>query len=151
MEKMILKLVYLISMLFLVITGFGQMPIFKRYYIADIPGLAWLAHFYTTHILHYLSAMVLTGLIFYIVFDTIFNKEKSIKLVPSVSAKLVMILVLIITGVPMMIKNFTGTPFSPNLIIVLDLTHILFCIIFIIYTLHTFLTRQKGIIHHLYK
>jgi len=33
---------YLITVIFLVLSGFGQMPIFKRYYIADIPGLGWL-------------------------------------------------------------------------------------------------------------
>ena len=33
---------YLISVFFLALSGFGQMPIFKRYYIADIPGLGWL-------------------------------------------------------------------------------------------------------------
>ena len=51
-------------MFFLVLTGFGQMPIFKRYYIADIPGLGWLAQFYVTHYLHYLGGaiiLLLTG------------------------------------------------------------------------------------------
>ena len=33
---------YLTTVFFLTLTGFGQMPIFKRYYIADIPGLGWL-------------------------------------------------------------------------------------------------------------
>ena len=33
------RYVYLITVFFLTLTGFGQMPIFKRYYIADIPGL----------------------------------------------------------------------------------------------------------------
>ena len=34
---------FLATVFFLTLTGFGQMPIFKRYYIADIPGLGWLA------------------------------------------------------------------------------------------------------------
>ena len=33
------KRLYLLSLFALVFTGFGQLPIFKRYYLADIPGL----------------------------------------------------------------------------------------------------------------
>ena len=149
MQTIILKFLYFISILFLAVTGFGQMPIFKRYYIADIPGLEWLAQFYVTHVLHYLSAMVLIGLTFYIIFDNVFNKNKTLEITPSVYAKIAMILVLMTTGMLMMVKNFTGTPFSPNFIIFLDLTHITFCVSFLVYTLHTLLTKQKGVIHNL--
>ena len=61
-----LRWIYLTTTFFLVLTGFGQMPIFKRYYIADIPGLGWLAEFFVTHYIHYLGAIVLLGLIAYI-------------------------------------------------------------------------------------
>ena len=149
MQTIILKVIYFLSIFFLVISGFGQMPVFKRYYIADIPGLEWLAQFYTTHIIHYVAAMVLIGLIFYIVFDNIFSRDKTLTITSSAYAKIAMILVLMTTGVLMMIKNFTGTPFSPNFIIFLDLTHLFFCVIFLVYSLHTLLTKQKGIIHNL--
>ena len=149
MQTIVLKVIYFLSILFLVISGFGQMPVFKRYYIADIPGLEWLAQFYTTHIIHYVAAMVLIGLVFYIIFDNIFSRDKALTITSSVYAKIAMILVLMTTGVLMMIKNFTGTPFPPNFIIFLDLTHLFFCVIFLVYSLHTLLTRQKGIIHNL--
>ena len=50
-------------------SGFGQMPIFKRYYIADIPGMGWAADFYLTHYIHYLGAIVLLGFFSYVVTD----------------------------------------------------------------------------------
>jgi len=53
-RKPIIRYLYLITLFFLVLTGFGQMPVFKRYYIADIPGLGWLAQFFVTHYMHYL-------------------------------------------------------------------------------------------------
>ena len=62
-----LKYSYLITLLFLTLTGFGQMPIFKRYYIADIPGLGWLAKFYITHFIHYLGAILILALLAYII------------------------------------------------------------------------------------
>lgn len=40
------------SSLGLALTGMGQMPIFSRYYIADIPGLGWLGNFRATAELH---------------------------------------------------------------------------------------------------
>lgn len=40
------------SSLGLALTGMGQMPIFSRYYIADIPGLGWLGNFLVTAELH---------------------------------------------------------------------------------------------------
>lgn len=49
-------------MLLMTVTGMGQMPIFKRYYIADIPGLGWLADPYTVHWVHYAGAIALMGL-----------------------------------------------------------------------------------------
>jgi hypothetical protein len=145
MQKIILKFLYFVSLFFLVISGFGQMPVFKRYYIADIPGLEWLAQFYTTHIIHYVSAMVLIVLVFYILFDNIFSKNRSLKIKAPIYAKIAMLFVLITTGILMMIKNFTGTPFSPNFIIFINLTHLIFCVIFLAYTLHTLLTKQKGV------
>jgi hypothetical protein len=47
-----LRIVYRLLALALVVTGFAQMPIFKRYYVADVPGLGWLADFTLNHALH---------------------------------------------------------------------------------------------------
>jgi hypothetical protein len=42
----------------LAVSGLAQMPIFKRYYIADLPGMGWTADFYFTHKMHYVAAAV---------------------------------------------------------------------------------------------
>lgn len=42
-----------------IFTGMAQLPIMKRYYIADIPGLEWSADFFITSELHYYAAMLL--------------------------------------------------------------------------------------------
>ncbi|MDJ0667751.1 MAG: hypothetical protein QNJ61_10750, partial [Desulfobacterales bacterium] len=57
-----MRAIYLTLLVFMGLSGFGQMPIFKRYYIADLPGLGWLAQFYTTHYIHYLGAILLLGI-----------------------------------------------------------------------------------------
>lgn len=39
-------------------TGAGQMPIFKRYYLADLPGMGWTADYLLLHTLHLALATV---------------------------------------------------------------------------------------------
>lgn len=47
----------------LAVSGLAQMPIFKRYGIADVPGLAWTADYHVTHLMHYAAAAVLLFLL----------------------------------------------------------------------------------------
>ena len=52
---------------------FRQMPIFKRYYLADIPGLAWTADFYITLYIHYVAAALFIGLSVYYLITRVFT------------------------------------------------------------------------------
>ena len=47
--KKALKWLYILTFTVMAFTGFGQMPIFKRYHVSDIPGMGWSADFYLTH------------------------------------------------------------------------------------------------------
>lgn len=53
------KRLLLVAALGLGLTGMGQMPIFSRYGIASLPGLAWLGDFRATALLHLALAAVL--------------------------------------------------------------------------------------------
>ena len=46
----------------LAVTGFGQMPLYKRYYVSSIPGLGWTADYYITHNIHYIGAVILISI-----------------------------------------------------------------------------------------
>ncbi|MDN5292956.1 MAG: hypothetical protein PWQ31_261 [Eubacteriales bacterium] len=48
-----------LSTFVLLFTGFGQMPIYRRYMVDRLPGLAWSSDFAVTLKLHYLAAAVL--------------------------------------------------------------------------------------------
>lgn len=56
------RLAFMLCVVVLAVSGFAQMPIFRRYYIADVPGLAWTDDFYFTSLLHYLAASVFLAL-----------------------------------------------------------------------------------------
>ncbi|NCD25286.1 MAG: FeS-binding protein [Deltaproteobacteria bacterium] len=53
------RVVFQLLVVGLLFTGFAQMPIFARYYLADVPGFAWTADYYLNHVLHYGLAIVL--------------------------------------------------------------------------------------------
>jgi formate dehydrogenase gamma subunit len=40
-------------------SGFGQMPLYKRYMLSEVPGMAWTADYSVTLLLHYIGAAVL--------------------------------------------------------------------------------------------
>ncbi|MHB8919331.1 MAG: formate dehydrogenase subunit gamma [Desulfocucumaceae bacterium] len=61
-----------LSTLALILSGFGQMPMYKRYRIADLPGLGWSADYSVTILIHYSAAMLfLAAVVYHIVFHLI--------------------------------------------------------------------------------
>ncbi len=58
-----MRLVFRLLVVALLFTGFAQMPIFARYYLASVPGFAWTADYYLNHVLHYGLAIVLLAIL----------------------------------------------------------------------------------------
>jgi putative Ca2+/H+ antiporter (TMEM165/GDT1 family) len=131
---------YLLTVFFLVLSGFGQMPIFKRYYIADIPGLAWLAEFFVTHYIHYLGAILFLAFTAYMIIDYLLVKRRSRQMTATGYLRGALLAGILASGILLVIRNLTGSNFSPGFIIFLDLCHMglvmaflfasLYCIIF---------------------
>lgn len=58
-----------LSSFVLIFSGFGQMPIYRRYGVANLPGLGWSGDYSVTLVIHYLAAMVLVfGAVYHLVF-----------------------------------------------------------------------------------
>jgi len=139
------KYIYSITLFFITLSGFGQMPIFKRYYIADIPGLGWLARFYVTHIIHYIAAIVLIILVTYIVFDFVFNRLNVSRITGYGYVKIVILSVLIASGALMVVKNLPDTYFGDNIIIALDLIHLGSCMMLLLVSCYTKIWKKRWI------
>ncbi len=118
------RFIYFVSLFMLYITGFGQLPIFKRYYLADVPGFGWLAQFYITHYLHYLFAILFMGMAGYAITLYIIRNRQKMKITAAGYFRGAVLTGLVVTGLILVIKNFTGVWWSPNVIIGLDLAHI---------------------------
>ncbi len=139
------QIVYGVTLFFITLTGFAQMPIFKRYYIADIPGLGWLAKFYITHAMHYIFATILIALCVYAVLDFALNKKKFFRVTASGFAKAVILLGLIVSGGLMVVRNLPGVYFSHTLIYVMDLSHIGLCMVLLMTSAYTLVKKKAWV------
>ena len=137
-----LRWLYLTTTFFLVLTGFGQMPIFKRYYIADNPGLGWLAEFFVTHYLHYLGAIVLLALAAYIVADYFILKRNSRRMTATGYIRFALLVGILVSGGLLVIRNLAGTNFSPEFIIFLDVTHLGLVMVFLFVSLYCLIVKK---------
>ncbi len=54
-----------VSGILLLFSGFGQMPMYKRYNLIKIPGLAWSSNYEITLLIHYVSAAIFTGVVLF--------------------------------------------------------------------------------------
>ena len=115
---------YLIAVFFLTLSGFGQMPIFKRYYIADIPGLGWLAEFYITHYIHYLVAILFLAFTSYMIIDYLLSKRKSRRVTITGYVRSALLAGILASGIFLVIRNLAGSNLSSDFIIFLDLCHL---------------------------
>jgi hypothetical protein len=131
---------YLLTVFFLALSGFGQMPIFKRYYIADIPGLGWLAEFFITHYIHYLAAILFLAFTAYMVIDYLLSKRKFRQMTTTGYVRSALLAGILASGIFLVIRNLAGSNFSSAFIIFIDLCHLglvmaflfvsLYCLVF---------------------
>jgi len=52
-----------ISGLFLIFSGFGELPMYKRYMVTQIPGLGWAGDFFINLKIHYLAGIVFVSIV----------------------------------------------------------------------------------------
>src|SRR5690606_15773098 len=101
----------------LALTGFAQMPIFKRYYIADLPGLGWLSQYFLTHYLHYLGAVILLAIMAYAVAALLLTQAGHHRVTVRGWVQAAFLAGLFATGVPRVIKNYEGYYLSEGWIV----------------------------------
>lgn len=64
-----------LSIFILLFTGFGQMPIYKRYFVVQLPGLGWTSNFLITLDIHYYAAAVSISISFFYAAYLLFSKK----------------------------------------------------------------------------
>ena len=115
---------YIVLMIALTLSGLGQMPIFTRYYVAQIPGMGWTGDFYFTHKMHYVAAAVLLFLLFWTLGRHLTVWHRRHRLTASGWIRALLLLGIVITGLVRVIKNEPTVSFSPTLTLLVDWTHL---------------------------
>ena len=126
-----------------IFTGMAQMPIMKRYYIADIPGLAWTADYYATSDLHYLAAALLLALIAWRLGLSARAGRLAWSWGPRRAWGWTLLGLLAITGAAKVARN-AGVFISPTMMVVLDLAHLGAAMAFMFTGLGVRLRRQPA-------
>ena len=134
---------YLTTIFFLTLSGFGQMPIFKRYYIADIPGLGWLAEFYVTHYIHYLGAILFLTLAAYMIIDYFILGRKTKRMTATGYVRFAILAGIVGSGIFLVIKNLSGSRLPSDFIIFLDLCHLGLVMAFLFVSLYCLIYKKK--------
>jgi hypothetical protein len=142
-ELKFFKPLYLVLLFVMGLTGFGQMPIFKRYYIADIPGLGWLAQFFVTHYIHYLAAILFLAFAAYLVLDYLVLKHKTRRMTATGYLRGALLAGILASGLFLVIRNLAGSNLSPNFIIALDLCHLGLVMAFLFVSLYCLISKKQ--------
>lgn len=141
-QQLIIRRVFVCALFFSALTGFAQMPIFKRYYIADIPGLGWLGDFFITYFLHYISATVLLALSAYVLTGYVLNRSRySITILGYIRA--IILFFIFATGIILVFRNLPGYRFSPQFVVAMDFSHLGLMLIYMLAALAGLLTGRK--------
>lgn len=138
-----MRFMYLLTVFFLVLTGFGQMPIYKRYYLSDIPGFGWLANFWTTRYVHYAGAAMLLAIVAYTIVQHAILNRRQRKISISGYLRGALLLGIVLTGILFVIKNFPVFVFSPEFIIALNLSHLGFVMAFLLVNLYCLVFKKQ--------
>lgn len=66
------------SIFLLIFSGLGQMPLYNRYMVTELPFMGWTGNYFVTLVLHYLGAISLLFIVFYHIILHMLRKEFSI-------------------------------------------------------------------------
>lgn len=119
-----IRVVWPAAVTLLAVTGIAQMPVFKRYYIADIPGLAWTADPMTTHLLHYLGAVVLLAAGGWMTAVFLLQQRSRWQLTTAGVWRLGLLLGLAATGYLRVVKNLPEFYWPPVTTMIIDWSHL---------------------------
>lgn len=126
----------------LALTGFGQLPIYNRYYLSDLPGFGWLADFWATRFVHYAAAALFLGLLAHRAALHLLSSRRQRRLTRSGALRARLLAVLVLSGGLIVVKNFPGVFFPDAAVIAIDLVHLGTATAFLLAQLIAFTTRR---------
>lgn len=134
---------FVFAFIVMAFTGFGQMPLYNRYYLSDVPGMSWTSNYALTHVIHYLGAIFLLAFFAYHILGYFLAGRKAYRLTGAAYTRVALLSGIVITGILRVIKNLPDVSFSPGLTLFFDLAHLGFVMAYLVFAL-VFLISRAG-------
>ncbi|MFZ5564950.1 MAG: hypothetical protein ACOZBW_12945 [Thermodesulfobacteriota bacterium] len=137
--------IYRIAAGVVIFTGFGNMPLYGRYYVSDVPGLAWSGNFLSNVLVHYVAGAVLTGLAVYAVIVYTGLRAGGVRLTTSGLLRVIFLLLALLSGGVMAAKNLPAVTVGFPLMPVLNFFHLFTAMVFVFFSLGCVVSRRRWI------
>lgn len=127
-----MKWFYGIALMVSIFTGFGNMPLYGRFFISDIPGFGWSDDFFILLYVHYLSGAALLTISTY--FLILYSRRLSAvaRLSFAGIARATVLCLVFMTGIMSAVKNLPSVNLPMAALITVAFTHLGAAMIFIL-------------------
>lgn len=141
--NLLLKVLYGIAAVAALFTGFGNMPLWGRYYVADVPGLGWSGDFFVNVNVHILAGGLLLAIGAYVVTTfLVMRGSHSGGLTRSGRIRVFLLALALTTGILMVIKNLPGVHFPMAILMIFNFSHMAAAMLFMVAALVALIFRQ---------
>ena len=139
----LLRWVYWIAVIAVLFTGFGNMPLYGRYYVADIPGLAWAKDFFINVQVHYAAGALLLALAGYHLVSAAFRRQTGPHLTKSGRLRALLLAMALGSGLILALRNLPGVSFPMGWSLGLNFFHMGWAMFFMLISLMCLAVRWK--------
>lgn len=119
-----LRWLYTAALWTAVFTGFGNMPVYKRYYVADLPGFGWAGDFFANLSVHYVAGAILCALVVYRVVAHGEYRPMGWRLTTSGKIRATLLVMTLLSGALVAAKNISSVNFPLEALLAVNLLHL---------------------------
>ena len=123
------SLLFYIFVALVLFSGFANMPLMKRYYISDIPGMAWSGNFFQNLLVHYAAGALVLAFSLYYATGYVLQRTRR-RLTPSGTMRSLVLAMALASGVAIAIKNAVGAALPLEILMPLVLFHMGMAVLF---------------------
>lgn len=134
-ERAWLKYLFGLTAIVAIFTGFGNMPLYGRYYVADVPYLGWTGDFIVNVKVHTIAGAMLLTIALYFLIVYLLMRSRGVHLTRTGFIQIPILWLVLMSGVVMAIKNLPGVVFDQPVLMAMNFLHMGSAVLFILVSL----------------